>query len=151
MPNVLCWSLCLFVQFLIFCLVCFMCCAVLSRSVVSDSLRPRRLQPARLLCPWDSPGRNTGVGCHALLQGIFLTQELNQDLLHCRQILYLLSHQGGPRILERVVYPFSRGSSQPRNWSGVSWISGRFLTSWATRKACFMCPYTHFWRIISEE
>ena len=38
--------------------------------------------PARLLCPWDSPGKNTGVGCHALLQGIFLTQGLNLHLLH---------------------------------------------------------------------
>ena len=45
-----------------------------SRSVMSDSLRPFGLQPARLLCPWDSPGKNTGVGCHALLQGIFPTQ-----------------------------------------------------------------------------
>ena len=41
----------------------------------------------------DSPGKNTGVGCHALLQGIFLTQGLNPGLLHCRQILYCLSHQ----------------------------------------------------------
>ena len=49
-------------------------CAVLSWSVVSDSLRPHGLWPARLLCPWDSPGKNTGKGCHALLQGIFLTQ-----------------------------------------------------------------------------
>ena len=40
-------------------------------SVVSDSLRPHGLQPVRLLCPWDSPGKNTGVGCHVLLQGIF--------------------------------------------------------------------------------
>ena len=46
---------------------------VLSHSVVSDSLRPFGLQPARLLCPWDSPGKNTGVGCHFLLQGIFPT------------------------------------------------------------------------------
>ena len=45
------------------------------------------LQPARLLCPWDSPGKNTGVGCHALLQRLFPTQGLNQRLLcllHCR-------------------------------------------------------------------
>ena len=44
----------------------------------------------------DSPGRNNGVGCHALLQGIFPTKEsnLNLSLLHCRRILYLLSHQG---------------------------------------------------------
>ena len=45
------------------------------RSVVSDSLRPRGLQPARLLCPWDSAGKNTGVGCNALLQQVFPTQE----------------------------------------------------------------------------
>ena len=44
----------------------------------------------------DSPGKNTEVGCHALLQGIFLTQGLNPGLPHCRQILYLLSHQGSP-------------------------------------------------------
>ena len=43
--------------------------------VVPDSLWPHRLQPTRLLCPWDSPGKNTGVGCHALLQGIFLTRD----------------------------------------------------------------------------
>ena len=47
-------------------------------------LQPHGLWPARLLCPWDSPGKNTGMGCHFLLQGIFLTQELNPGLLHCR-------------------------------------------------------------------
>ena len=46
-------------------------------SVVSDFLRPHGLQPARLLCPWDSPGKNPGVGCHVLLQGIFPTQGLS--------------------------------------------------------------------------
>ena len=57
-------------------------------SVVSDSLWPCGLEPARLLCLWDYPGKSTGVGCHFLLQGIFLTQGLNWDLLHCRWILY---------------------------------------------------------------
>ena len=47
-----------------------------------DSLRPSRLQPTRLLCPWDSPDKNTGMDCCALLQGIFLTQELNTGPLH---------------------------------------------------------------------
>ena len=61
-----------------------------SCSAVSTSLRPK----ARLLCPWNSPGKNTGVGCHALLQGIFLSQGWKPRLLHCRQILYHLSHQG---------------------------------------------------------
>ena len=65
-----------------------------SFSVVSDSLRPHGLQPARLLCPWDFPGKGTGVGCHFLLQGIFPTQGSNLGLPHCRQTLYHLSHQG---------------------------------------------------------
>ena len=48
---------------------------------MSDSVRHHGLQPTRLLCPWDSPGKNTGVGCHALLQGIFPTQRSNLCLL----------------------------------------------------------------------
>ena len=75
----------------------------------------------------DSPGKNTGVGCHALLQGIFPAQGLNPGLPHCRQILYCLSHQGSPRILEWVAYPFCMGSSQLRNQTGVSGIAGGFL------------------------
>ena len=65
-----------------------------------------------------SPGKNSGVGCHSALQGIFLTQGSNSGLPHCRQILYCLSHQGSPRILEWVAYPFSRGSfpTQELNW-----------------------------------
>ena len=59
----------------------------------------------------DSLGKNTGVGCHALLQGIFPTQGLNPGLPHCRQILYCLSHQGSPKILEWVAYSISRGFS----------------------------------------
>ena len=47
----------------------------------------------------DSPGKSTGVGCHALLRGIFPTQGSNPGLLHCRQILYQLSHQGSPLFL----------------------------------------------------
>ena len=53
----------------------------------------------------DSPGKNTGVGCRALLQEIFPTQGSNTGLLHCRRILYHLSHQGSPRILEWVASP----------------------------------------------
>ena len=59
-------------------------------SVVSNSLPPHGLQPARLPCPRNSPGKNTGVGCHSLLQGIFPTQGM---ILQCRQILYRVSHQ----------------------------------------------------------
>ena len=72
----------------------------------------------------DSPGKNIGVGCHALLQGVFPTQGSNPGLPHCTQILYCLSHHGSPRILEWVAYPFSRGSSQPRIQTRVSalWV-----------------------------
>ena len=69
-----------------------------SCSVVSDSLQPHGLQPARFLCPWNSPGKSTGVGSHSFLQGIFLTQGSNLGLPHCRQILFHLSHQGSPML-----------------------------------------------------
>ena len=69
-----------------------------SHSVVSDSLRPHGLQPTRLLCPWNSPVKNTGVSSHSLLQGIFPIQGSNLRLPHCRQILYCLSCQGSPDI-----------------------------------------------------
>ena len=75
------------------------------------------------------------VGSLTLLQGIFSIQGSNPGLLHCRQILYQLSHQGSPRILEWVTFPFSRGSSQPRDWIQVSCIAGGFFTCWATRVA----------------
>ena len=86
-------------------------------------------------CPWNSLGQNTGVGSLSLLQGIFPTQGSNPGLLHCRRTFYQLSHKGSLRILEWVAYPFSRGSSQPRNRTGVSCIAGRFFTNWAIRKA----------------
>ena len=60
----------------------------------SDSFQPNGVLPTRLLHPWNFPGKSTGVGCHFLLQGIFLTQGLNPDLPYCRQTLYCLSHWG---------------------------------------------------------
>ena len=76
-----------------------------SHSVVSDSATPRAVA---LQAPPSMafPGKNTGVGCHVLLQGIFLTQGWSPCLPHWRHILYHLSHQGSPRILEWVAYPF---------------------------------------------
>ena len=100
-----------------------------SCSVVSDSLRPHGLHG-----PWNSPGQNTGVESHSLLQGIFPTQGLNPGLPHCRQILYQLSHKGSPRILEWVAYPFSSRSSQHRKDTRVSCTAGGFFTNWAIRE-----------------
>ena len=84
-----------------------------SHSVVPDSLQPHGLYSS-----WNSLGQNTEVGILSLLQGIFPTQGSNPGLLHCRWILYQLSHKGSPRILEWVAYPFSSGSSWPRNRTG---------------------------------
>ena len=63
-------------------------CQLLS---VSNSLRPRGLQPTKLLCLWGFPGEDTGEDSYPLLQGIFLTQRSIPGLLHCRKILYRLS------------------------------------------------------------
>ena len=77
----------------------FFKCENISCSVVSNSLWPHRLSPTRLLCPRNSPGNNSWVDSHSLLQGIFLTQGSNPSLLHWRQIFYWLSHQGSsPQI-----------------------------------------------------
>ena len=83
------------------------CCSVTSNllswmpscSVTSNSLRLHRLQPAKLLCPWDCSGKNTGVGCHFLLQGIFLTEGSNLHLLH------LLHWQADPLLLNHMESP----------------------------------------------
>ena len=95
----------------------------------------------------DSPSNNTRVGCHAILQGISPAQDLNPGLLHCRCILYPLGHQGIPRILQWVAYPFSRGSSRPGNPTRIfciaDWVFFLLLfnnsadwvfTRWATKE-----------------
>ena len=61
----------------------------------------------------NSPGKNIGVGCHSLLQGIFPAQGSNPGLPHLRWIFYCLSHQGSPRIVEWMAYPFFRGRADP--------------------------------------
>ena len=90
----------------------------------------------------DFPSKNIGVDCHTLLQGIFPMQGLNPGLPYCRWILYHLSHQGSPRILDWVAYLFSRVTSWPRNWTGVSCIADRFFATWATREAS--CSWKSF-------
>ena len=97
-------------------------------SVMSDYFH---LVGYRLFCPWDSPGKNTGVGSLSLLQEIIPTQGLNSGLPHCWWILYQLSHKGSPRTLEWVAYPFSRVSFQPKN-TGVD-LHGIFPTQESKR------------------
>ena len=70
-------------------------------SVVSGYLRPHGLWPARLFCPWNFPGKNIGVRCHFLLQGIFPTQGMNLHLLgllHWQADSLPLSHLGSPQL-----------------------------------------------------
>ena len=95
-----------------------------SHSVMSDFLQPHGSDS-----PWNSPGQNTGVGSPSLLQGIFPTQGSSPGLRHCRWIHNQLSHEGSPRILECVAYPFSSGSSRHGNGNGVSCITGGFFTN----------------------
>ena len=80
-----------------------------NHKVVSDSF-----QLHGLYSPWNSPCQNTGMGSCSLLQEIFPIQGSNLGLPYLRQILHHLSHQGNPRILEWVAYPFSSRSSRPR-------------------------------------
>ena len=74
----------------------------------------------------------------------------NPGLLHCRRILYQLSHKGNPRILEWVAYPFSSGSSRTRNWTGASCIAGRFFTNWAIKRTSLVAQLLKNLPVIQE-
>ena len=85
-----------------------------------------------LLRPWDSPGKNTGVGCHFLLQEIFPTQGSNPGLPHCGQTLYHLSHQGSS-LMDSVNVNWMNGwvskcsqgfCSDPSSWVLQKWVQG---------------------------
>ena len=95
------------------------CLHLLSETEIC-SVVPNSFQPHGLYSPWNSPGQNTGEDSCSFLKGIFPTQGSSPGFLHCRWILYCLSHQGNPRILEWVAYPFFRGFSPPRNQTRVS-------------------------------
>ena len=97
-----------------------------------------------LLCPWNSPGKSTGVDCHFLVQGIFPTQGSNLGLLHCRRIPYCLSHQGSPCFF------IGRGENllhRPAGWfsSLSSWALGRnhsiCRVKWGEITSGTICPY----------
>ena len=102
---------------------------MLSHSVVSDSLRPYGLWPTRLLCPWNFPGKNTRVGCHFLLQGIFPSQGTNPSLLwllhwptdslslsHLGSLTTSFSH-GHRRYSEKYIFKKSiETNSWPNRW-----------------------------------
>ena len=103
--------------------------------------RSDSLWPHGLYSPWNSLGQNTEVGSLSLLQGIFPTQGSNPGLPFSKWILYQPSHKGSPRILECIAYPFSSGSSWPRNQTRVFCFAGEFFTNWAIRETN---PYQPF-------
>ena len=92
-------------------------------------------------CPWNPPGQNTGVGTLSLLQGFLPTQGSNLGLPHCRWILYQLRHNGSPRIQEWVAYPFSSGSSPPRNQTGSHALQADSLPIELSEKPIEMISY----------
>ena len=111
---------------------------------MSDSLRPHGLYS-----PWNSPGQNTGVGSLSLLQGIFPTQGSNPGLLHCRRILYQLSHKGSPRILEWVAYPFLQWifptQESNRGLLNYRWILYRLSSQGSPKYTCVYSNYTYIY------
>ena len=110
-----------------------------SHSVVSNSLRSHGLYLTRLLHPWNFSGKSTGVGCHFLLQGIFLTQGSNPGLPHCRQTLYCLCHQGSPNTgmgslsLLQKLFPTQEWNQGLLHCRRISFFF--FFTNWAVREA----------------
>ena len=108
-------------------------------SVVSNSGRPHGPEPASLLCPWDSPSKNTSVGCHALVQGIFAIQGSNPGLLHCTCIFfYHLIHQGSPLYIHTctsITYTYTHIYSAPTH-NEVETSSPRPL--WRKRERAYL-------------
>ena len=104
------------------------------------TLQTYGLEPARLLAPWDFPDENTEAGWYTLLHGIFSTKESNLHLLSLLKVKMKVAQSCATLILqaripEWVAFPFSRESSQPRDWTLLSHIASQFFTSWATRGA----------------
>ena len=132
---------------------------------MSDSVTPWTVACARLLCPWNFPGQNTGVGCHFLLQRVFLTQISNLGFAHCRQILYHLSHQGSPLAPQPGIKPTRPalegevlttgppGRSQWRRSSEAHQLSRKFYSNrccfspqWPLKTASQLQPPRKTWR-----
>ena len=103
-----------------------------NHSVVSNSFWLYRLKPARLLCPWDSLGKDTGVGCCTLLQGIFPTQGSNpclHRLLHCRRFLYHLATKEAPVALNHTNL-LSYSSESHKSKINLTELKSRYWQGW---------------------
>ena len=113
-------------------------------SVVSDSLQPHGLQPAKLLCLWNFPGKNTGAGCHFFLQGIFPAQGSNSCLLHCQADSLPLSHHWVLTVACRIfrlrcgLKTLSCTMQDLAPWPGIEpeppALGAQSLSPWTTRE-----------------
>ena len=108
-----------------------MVCSCSITTGISDSSQPNGPQPSRLFSPWDFPGENTGGDCHALLQWVFPTQGSNPGLLHCKCILYRLSH---PLV---CINTFSHMVEMGKQWKQCQTLF------WGALKSLQMCDYSH--------
>ena len=119
---------------------------------MSDSVWPHRRQPTRLPRPWDSPGRNTGVGCHFLLQCMQVKSD-SEVAQSCPTLsdpmdwslpgssVHGIFQAGVLLQLEWIAIPFSRGFSWSRDWTWVLCITGRFFTTEPPRKPVYIYIY----------
>ena len=110
---------------------------------MSDSVRPPRRQPTRLPVSWDSPGKNTGVGCHFLFQSMKVKSESEvaqscptfSDPMDCSLPGSSVHGIFQARVLEWVAIAFSMSFSQPKDQTQDSCLAGRFFTASVTREA----------------
>ena len=122
-----------------------------SHSVVSNCLTIHGLQPPRLLCPWNSPGKNTGVVCHFLLQGILpQPRGLNSGPLHCRQSLYHLSHSTYFQWEEPTNEGQKDSTEMGSRGRGTVLSTGEHLPAmgihnWEGSQRCFFTPFPTFY------
>ena len=129
------------------------CVCVCVRSVMLDTLQPCGLWPVRLLCPWDSPGKNTGVGHHAFLQGFFPAQGSNPYLLHSlhwQEDSLPLNHPGSQILYQTFKWPqiLFRKKTRHKEINSISLpMSLSFLFSFelssspAEPLSCESCPF----------
>ena len=127
------------------CSMCVCACAWSLSRVWLFLCNPMDCSPPGSSVHGDSPGKNIGVGCHALLQRIFLTHGSNPDLPPCRQILYHLSHQGSQRILAWVAYPISKGTSWPQESNQALLHCRQIIYQLSYQASLCVCVYLYIY------